>query len=326
MLRSSSSYTAHNASESGHIASLSKQPTMDSEEDPLEHEVSSGRSASIHSPTPTSASVPSPPTHRGIADHPGYPIGPRQDISRYPRMATGVPVSHKSGMTLEELSKMQYLCAEITRAIYTADEAIVIGKRTWYLGLSAVILVLALVLMVALMNRPNPALAIEETRTGGIMTQTRGRAFIMGANEACQNPNIVTGTFSLNNHYATALFDSGADYSFISTKFMPLIDVTPSILNPSYEIEVANGQIVETNKIVHKCNLVLEGRSFSIDLIPFGHGSFDVIVGMNWKVEVPYKYENNRAKLEDIPIARDFPEIFPKDLSGLPLFDKLNFA
>ncbi|GJV34226.1 hypothetical protein Tco_1394626 [Tanacetum coccineum] len=141
MSRSSSSHTAHNASESGHIASLSKQPTMDSEEDPLEHEVSSGRFASIHSPTPTLASVLSPPTRRG----------PRQDISRYPRMATGVPVSHESGMTLEELSKMQYLCAEITRAIYTADEAIVIGKRTWYLGLSAVILVLALVLMVALM-------------------------------------------------------------------------------------------------------------------------------------------------------------------------------
>ncbi|GKD37220.1 putative reverse transcriptase domain-containing protein [Tanacetum coccineum] len=64
--------------------------------------------------------------------------------------------------------------------------------------------------------------------------------------------------------------------------FMPLIDVKPSILNHSYEIEVANGQIVETNKIICKCNLLLEGYPFSIDLIPFGHGSFDVIMGMNW--------------------------------------------
>ncbi|GJU15328.1 putative reverse transcriptase domain-containing protein, partial [Tanacetum coccineum] len=58
--------------------------------------------------------------------------------------------------------------------------------------------------------------------------------------------------------------------------------VKPSILNSSYEIKLANGQIVETNKIVRKCNLVLEGYYFSIDLIPFGHGTFDVIVGKNW--------------------------------------------
>ncbi|GKE80855.1 putative reverse transcriptase domain-containing protein [Tanacetum coccineum] len=182
----------------------------------------------------------------------------------------------------------------------------------------------------------------------------------MGANEAGQNPNIVTVTFSLNNHYATILFDSGADYSFISTKFMPLIDVKPSILNHSYEIEVANGQIVETNKIVRKFNLLLEGHPFSMNLIPFGHGSFDVIMGMNWLskfkaeivchekiVRIPLpnsevlkvhgerpegklkhlmNIKTGERKLKDIPILQDFPAVFPEDLSGLPLFDKLNFT
>nr|GEX21380.1 hypothetical protein [Tanacetum cinerariifolium] len=132
-------------------------------------------------------------------------------------------------------------------------------------------------------NRLIPALAIEgNTDWRNNDNQTHGRAFIMGANEAGQNPNVVTGTFSLNNHYATILFDSGVDYSFISMKFIPLIDVKPSVLNHSYEIEVANGQIVETNKIIHKWNLLLESHPFSIDLIPFGHGSFDVNVEMNW--------------------------------------------
>ncbi|GKE54385.1 putative reverse transcriptase domain-containing protein, partial [Tanacetum coccineum] len=184
--------------------------------------------------------------------------------------------------------------------------------------------------------------------------------FIMGANEAGQNPNIMTVTFSLNNHYATLLFDSGADYSFISIKFMPLIDVKPSILNHSYEIEVANGQIVETNKIVRKFNLLLEGHPFSMNLIPFGHGSFDVIMGMNWLskfkaeivchekiVRIPLpnsevlkvhgkrpkgklkhlmNIKTSKRKLKDIPILQDFPAVFPEDLSGLPLFDKLNFT
>ncbi|GJZ89534.1 putative reverse transcriptase domain-containing protein [Tanacetum coccineum] len=202
-------------------------------------------------------------------------------------------------------------------------------------------------------NSPNPALAIEgNTNRRNNDNQTRGRAFIMGANEAGQNPNVVTGTFSLNNHYATVLFDSGANYSFISTNFMPLIDVKPSVLNYIYEIEVANGQIVKINKIMRKCNLVLEGHPFSIDLILFGHGSFDMIIGMNWlskfkaeivchekigRIPLPngevlkvhgerpegkLKYLTNmktsEQKLKDIPIVRDFPAVFPEDLSGLP--------
>ncbi|GJV40968.1 hypothetical protein Tco_1419408 [Tanacetum coccineum] len=40
--------------------------------------------------------------------------------------------------------------------------------------------------------------------------QARGRAFMLGAEEACQDLNIMTGTFTLNNHFATTLFDSCA--------------------------------------------------------------------------------------------------------------------
>ncbi|GKA55883.1 putative reverse transcriptase domain-containing protein, partial [Tanacetum coccineum] len=53
--------------------------------------------------------------------------------------------------------------------------------------------------------------------------QARGREFMLGAKEAHQDPNIVTDTFTLNNYFATTLFDSGADYSFVSTTFIPLL-------------------------------------------------------------------------------------------------------
>ncbi|KAD3336539.1 hypothetical protein E3N88_32058 [Mikania micrantha] len=45
----------------------------------------------------------------------------------------------------------------------------------------------------------------------------RGRAFVLGAGEARKDPNLVTGTFLVNNHYASILFDTGADKSFVST-------------------------------------------------------------------------------------------------------------
>nr|GEX06965.1 reverse transcriptase domain-containing protein [Tanacetum cinerariifolium]GEX17307.1 reverse transcriptase domain-containing protein [Tanacetum cinerariifolium] len=57
---------------------------------------------------------------------------------------------------------------------------------------------------------------------GNNCNQACGRAFMLGADEARQDPNIMMGTFTLNNHYATTLFDSGADYSFASTTFIPL--------------------------------------------------------------------------------------------------------
>ncbi|GKC57950.1 putative reverse transcriptase domain-containing protein, partial [Tanacetum coccineum] len=71
----------------------------------------------------------------------------------------------------------------------------------------------------------------------------RGRAYVMRTEEPQQDPNVVTSTFLLNNHYASILFDSGADKSFVSATFSTLIDIAPSTLDTSYEVELANGKV-----------------------------------------------------------------------------------
>ncbi|GKD63106.1 putative reverse transcriptase domain-containing protein, partial [Tanacetum coccineum] len=132
-------------------------------------------------------------------------------------------------------------------------------------------------------NRPNQAMVVEGGQgRGNNGDQARGRAFMMGVGEARQDPNIVTGTFTLDNHYATSLFDSGADYSFVSITFMPLLDIEPINLGFSYETEIASGQLVEINKVIRGCKLEIEGHIFDIDLIPFGNESFDMIIGIDW--------------------------------------------
>ncbi|GJV80695.1 putative reverse transcriptase domain-containing protein [Tanacetum coccineum] len=115
--------------------------------------------------------------------------------------------------------------------------------------------------------------------------QVKGRAFNVNAVGALQDPNVVTGTFSLNHHYTTVLFDSGADFSFISTSFAPLLNVKSSFLNPRYLIEVADGKKVEVDRVIHNCKLELGTSLFTIDLILLGHRSFDVIVRMDWLSE-----------------------------------------
>ncbi|GJR34971.1 putative reverse transcriptase domain-containing protein [Tanacetum coccineum] len=57
---------------------------------------------------------------------------------------------------------------------------------------------------------------------------------------ASRNPdsNVITGAFLLNNHYASILFDTGADRSFISTAFSSRIDIAPTLLENSYDVEL----------------------------------------------------------------------------------------
>ncbi|GKC14657.1 putative reverse transcriptase domain-containing protein, partial [Tanacetum coccineum] len=121
---------------------------------------------------------------------------------------------------------------------------------------------------------------------------------------ALKDPNVVTGTFSLNHHYTTVLFNFRANFSFISIDFAPLINVKPSFVNPGYVIEVANGKKVEVDRVIHNCKLELGTSLFTIDLIPLGHGSFDVIVGMDWlsrhKAEIVCHEKVVRTPLESV--------------------------
>ncbi|GJQ95007.1 putative reverse transcriptase domain-containing protein [Tanacetum coccineum] len=191
--------------------------------------------------------------------------------------------------------------------------------------------------------------------------------------------NVVTGTFLLNNHYASILFDTGADRSFISTAFSSLINIAPTPLENFYDVELADGKLVGIDTIIRGCTLNFLDHPFNIDLMPVELGSFDVIIGMDWLrrchavivcdeklVQVPYgnetltfygnensngresrltviscskaqeymakgcqvflaqistKKEEDKSEgkqIKDVPIVRDFPEVFPEDLPGLP--------
>ncbi|GJX35476.1 putative reverse transcriptase domain-containing protein [Tanacetum coccineum] len=169
----------------------------------------------------------------------------------------------------------------------------------------------------------------DEAGRGNQGNQARGREFMLGAEEARQDPNIVTGTLE------------------------------PSDLGFRYEIEIASGQLVKIDKVIKGCKLEIEGHVFDIDLIPFGHGSFDVIIGMDWLsnykaeiichekvVRIPLpdgkvprvvgERPKEKARLlmsgkasdkkqEEIVVVRYFPEVLPDDLSGLPLIQEIEF-
>ncbi|GKD43989.1 hypothetical protein Tco_1268634, partial [Tanacetum coccineum] len=144
------------------------------------------------------------------------------------------------------------------------------------------------------------------------------KVYVVG-NAGANPDNIVAGTFLLNNRYAYILFDTGSDRSFVSTAFSSQIDITPSTLDHYYDVELADVRIIGLNTILSGCTLNFLNHSFNINLMPVELGSFDAIIAK----EVEDK--SKKKRLEDVPIVRDFPKIFPEDLSGLPPTRQVEF-
>ncbi|GKB07236.1 reverse transcriptase domain-containing protein, partial [Tanacetum coccineum] len=109
-----------------------------------------------------------------------------------------------------------------------------------------------------------------------------GRAYLLRDKNAHQDPNVVTGTFLLNQHLARVLFDSGADKSFVSISLASMLNIPPITLDTTYDIEMADGNLVGTNTVIQGCTLILLNQPFKIDLMPIKLGSFDVVIGMDW--------------------------------------------
>nr|GFA16496.1 putative reverse transcriptase domain-containing protein [Tanacetum cinerariifolium] len=108
------------------------------------------------------------------------------------------------------------------------------------------------------------------------------RVYAVGHAGTDPDANVVTGTFLLNNRYASVLFDTGADKSFVSTTFSTQINITPSTLDHYYDVELTDGRIIGLNTILRGCTLNLLNYPFNIDLMPIELGSFDAIIGMDW--------------------------------------------
>nr|GEV58216.1 putative reverse transcriptase domain-containing protein [Tanacetum cinerariifolium] len=187
-----------------------------------------------------------------------------------------------------------------------------------------------------------------------IILEARGKAYTISGGDANPGSNVVTGMFLLNNHYVYVLFNLGADQSYVLTTFSTLLDIIPNTLDVSYTVKLANGRIPKTNTMLRGCTIGLLGHPFNIDSMPVELDSFDVIIGMDWLAnnravivcneKITQKYmkkgckvflaqitkketevKSKEKRLEDVPIVRKFPDVFPEDLLGLPTARQVEF-
>ncbi|GJW67526.1 putative reverse transcriptase domain-containing protein [Tanacetum coccineum] len=108
------------------------------------------------------------------------------------------------------------------------------------------------------------------------------KVYVVGNAGTNPDSNVVTGTFLLNNRYASISFDTGGDRIFISSTFSSLIDITPTTLDHYYDVELADEKIIGINIIIPGYTLNFLDHPFNINLMPVELGNFDVIIGMDW--------------------------------------------
>ncbi|KAL4387925.1 hypothetical protein GQ457_09G030640 [Hibiscus cannabinus] len=177
------------------------------------------------------------------------------------------------------------------------------------------------------------------------------------------DPDVIAGIIELHTHPVYALVDPGSTHSFVSTS---LIDKFKLRVEPTISsVTVTNplGDSVTINAICKNCPLVIQGIPFPANLMALPFHEFDLILGLDWlgqhqawvdcskkrlylrgigeesialmdtkskRQEVSiYAMEGEDKKevrLEDIDTVKEFPEVFPDDLPGLPPNREVEFG
>jgi hypothetical protein len=99
--------------------------------------------------------------------------------------------------------------------------------------------------------------------------------------EAQEAPDVVIGTFSINDISAVVLFDFRASHSFISTAYVEKHNLPIALLWCQMIVSSPRGDM-PVKQLCPKVNLKIRGVDFAANLIVLESKGIDVILGMDW--------------------------------------------
>ncbi|XP_017630968.1 uncharacterized protein LOC108473743 [Gossypium arboreum] len=171
-----------------------------------------------------------------------------------------------------------------------------------------------------------------------------------GSTEVRQ-PTLVYATSSREDKDASdVIMDIGSIHSYIASTVSETLSIP--VESTSSEVTVASslGESIQVSKLFRNVPLEIQGIVFQADLMELSFGEFDLILGMDWLVKhrvsldcgtkrvVLRTDEDNElvrkgceaflayvsisdsrdSFVKDIKTVRDFSNVFPEELSGLP--------
>ena len=177
--------------------------------------------------------------------------------------------------------------------------------------------------------------------------------------EADNSEAAVLGTLSLLTHYGKVLFDTGATTSFIAKHFVEQFGIRCTPLVRPITVVSAGGSILVTERRLDQVIMICNCTYYA-DLFVLPLKNIDAVLGMDWMsdngaqidceektvslrkpgggrvtyqadkhthVEVELQLNSlSEAKLEDIPVVNEFPDVFPQELPGMPPDREIEFT
>ncbi|KAA0047194.1 DNA/RNA polymerases superfamily protein [Cucumis melo var. makuwa] len=169
----------------------------------------------------------------------------------------------------------------------------------------------------------------------------QGRVFATNKTEAEKAGTVVTGTLPVLGHYALVLFDSGSSHSFISSAFVLHARLEVEPLHHVLSVSTPSGECMLSKEKVKACQIEIAGHVVEVTLLVLDMLDFDVILGMDWLAANHASIDCSRKEgilasvvdtrevdvsLSSEPVVRDYPDVFPEELPGLPPHREVEFA
>ncbi|XP_073159237.1 uncharacterized protein [Henckelia pumila] len=159
---------------------------------------------------------------------------------------------------------------------------------------------------------------------------------------------IITGMILIADLPTHSLIDSGATQSFISVAFAAKLGVTPDIILMGYSVSLPSGEVLLSTSIIGTCKIRMQNHVRTITLKPskadlfvfYATPSFNLpyvisackarrLLSKGCESLIANIIEDSqlpRPKLNDMEVARDFQDVFPDDIVGLPPAREVEFG
>ncbi|KAA0043142.1 Gag protease polyprotein-like protein [Cucumis melo var. makuwa] len=227
-----------------------------------------------------------------------------------------------------------------------------------------------------------PTEGTSGARQKGVVGRPRQqrKVYAMTQQEAEDTPDVITGTILICNVPADVLFDPGATHSFVSSIFLTKLNRMLEPLSEGLAIYTPVSDVLLVNEVLRNCEVLVEGISLLVDLLPLELQRLDVILGMDFlfahyasmdchRKEVVFRkpgfaevvfrgmrkavsrslisvlkaekllrkgcttflahivvVQREKLKPEDVPVVKEFLDVFPDDLSGFPPDKEIEFT
>jgi predicted aspartyl protease len=180
----------------------------------------------------------------------------------------------------------------------------------------------------------------------------------VSADATAEGADIALGMFYINAIPATILFDYGATHSFMSARYANTNELPQRNIKTPMIVITPKG-LVEASHMTHKLTLTIMGREFWATPIILEESSIDLILGMSWLRKAKAVIQCGRGTIEltspkgerfeveivvttttrlaaflvdgkfvgdNIRVVRDFSDVFPEELSGMPPDREVEFV